>query len=123
MADYYAILDKDNIVTRVISGKGIDELDNEGNVVNWEIYYGGKLTDIHAFGNVHALGGTPIRKNFAGIGFKYDEDIDAFIPPKDFESWSLNHETALWEPPTPRPANCNKCQWVESALAWIVVAE
>jgi hypothetical protein len=96
---HYAFLDKDNIVTHVIVGK--DE--NEGNI-NWELYYAdvtGQLcrrTSYNTFGGVHIKDGTPFRKNYAGIGFTFDAERDAFIPPKPEEgNWTLNEETCLWE--------------------------
>jgi hypothetical protein len=66
-------------------------------------------------------GGRPLRKNFAGIGFTYDRQKDAFIPPKPFASWSLNEETCLWNPPTPYPNDGKMYDWSESALNWIEV--
>ena len=60
-------------------------------------------TSYNTYGGVHRLGGTPLRYNYAGIGFTYDETRDAFIPPKPYESWSLNEDTCLWEAPIPFP--------------------
>ena len=60
-----------------------------------------------------------IRKNYAGIGFRYDEDLDAFIPPKPFRSWVLNEETARWEAPTPMPEDGNDYRWSEFDLDWV----
>lgn len=57
-------------------------------------------TSYNTFGGQHKLGGTPLRKNYAGIGFTYDKDRDAFIPPKEDDSLVLNEETCLWEMPT-----------------------
>ena len=70
-------------------------------------------TSYNTFGGEHALGGTPLRKNFAGIGFTYDETKDAFIPPKQFSSWTLNETTCLWEPPMPRPSDGKTYRWDE----------
>jgi len=58
------------------------------------------------------------RKHYAGIGFQYDQQRDAFIPPKPFNSWILNESTCLWEPPTPRPNDGNKYSWNEQTLSW-----
>ena len=57
-------------------------------------------TSYNTRGGVHILGGTPLRKNYAGVGYTYDAQKDAFIPPKPNDSWVLNEETCLWEPPT-----------------------
>lgn len=96
---HYAFLDKNNIVTHVIVGK--DE--NEGNI-NWELYYTdvvGQLcrrTSYNTIGGIHTNGGIPFRKNYASIGFTYDVQRDAFIPPKPEEgTWVLNEETCLWD--------------------------
>ena len=60
-----------------------------------------------------------LRKNYAGIGYTYDRVKDAFIPPKPFDSWSLNEESCIWEPPTPRPTDGQLWYWDEPALSWI----
>ena len=62
-----------------------------------------KQTSYNTIGGKHRLGGTPFRKNFAGIGYKYDQTRDAFIPTKPYESWTLNEETCEWEPPIEMP--------------------
>lgn len=63
-----------------------------------------------------------IRKNFAGIGFKYDDDLDAFIPPKPFTSWTLNEETCQWEAPTPMPEE-GMYMWDEEVQNWVALEE
>ena len=62
-----------------------------------------------------------IRKNFAGIGYQYDQTRDAFIPPKPFNSWVLNEDTCNWEAPVARPQDDNKYKWNESTLTWDIV--
>ena len=62
-----------------------------------------------------------IRKNFAGVGYTYDEDRDAFIPKKPFNSWVLNEDTCLWEAPIARPQDDNRYAWNESTLTWDIV--
>jgi hypothetical protein len=61
------------------------------------------------------------RKNFAGIGYFYDEERDAFVSPKPFNSWILNEDTCVWEAPIPMPINDNKYIWNESTLTWDIV--
>lgn len=78
-------------------------------------------TSYNTHGGVHKNGGTPLRKNYAGIGYAYDAQLDAFIPPKSFASWSLNEETCLWEPPTPRPDDGKIYIWDEPTTSWIEV--
>jgi hypothetical protein len=76
-------------------------------------------TSYNTVGGVHRLGGTPLRKNFAGIGFTYRADLDAFIPPQNYPSWVLNEETCLWEPPVSYPADGKRYSWDEATLSWI----
>jgi hypothetical protein len=120
---HYAYLDENNIVTQVIVGKNEDDivLDENGNQIDWEIYYGAKKTSYNTLGGVHLLGGTPYRKNYAGIGYTYDAIRDAFIAPKPFPSWNLNEETCLWEAPIEIPNNLEGQLWIwdEETLNWI----
>ena len=78
-------------------------------------------TSYNTSGGVHKLGGTPLRKNFAGIGFTYDRTKDAFIPPKPFNSWLLNETTCLWEAPTPMPQDDKVYNWDEATTSWVEV--
>lgn len=82
-----------------------------------------KQTSYNTQGNVHSLGGTPFRKNHAGIGFQYDQIRDAFIPPKLYNSWVLNEDTCLWDAPIPKPDNENQYTWNESTLSWNLLTE
>ena len=77
-----------------------------------------KQTSYNTVGGVHKLGGTPLRKNHAGIGYTYDENRDAFIPPKVFNSWILNEDTCRWEAPIPFPNDNNEYYWKEKDLSW-----
>ena len=80
-----------------------------------------KQTSYNTHGGVHNNNGTPLRKNHAGIGYTYDEDRDAFIPPKPFQSWILNETNCLWEAPVVKPNNDNNYGWNESTLTWDIV--
>jgi len=80
-----------------------------------------KQTSYNTKGGLHTEGGTPLRKNHAGIGMTYDEDRDAFIPPKPYNSWVLNETTCLWEAPVAYPQDNNKYTWNESTLTWNIV--
>lgn len=126
---HYAELDENNIVLRVIPGVKEDFIDENGD--NGEQIYqkvSGKVwkrTSYNTLGNVHynPLTLTPddkpaFRKNYAGIGFYYDEANDAFIPPKPFNSWTLNQDTFMWDPPTPYPNDGNDYTWDEDNLTW-----
>jgi hypothetical protein len=77
-----------------------------------------KQTSYNTQGGVHLLGGTPLRKNFAGIGMIYDENKDAFYLPKPYPSWILNEITCLWEAPTPYPNDDKSYDWNETTQEW-----
>ena len=117
---HYAILDKNNLVIQVIVGK--DELEQLYNQpFNWELYYGGKRTSYNTRAGEHTAGGIPFRKNFAGIGYSYDPQRDAFIPPKPYNSWILDETTCLWTTPTPMPTDGKQYKWDEDTTSWIVI--
>ena len=78
-------------------------------------------TSYNTFAGTHRLGGTPLRNNYAGIGYAYDSTLDAFIPPKPFPSWTLVEDTCQWEPPTPMPTDGKMYRWDEDTLAWIEI--
>jgi hypothetical protein len=78
-------------------------------------------TSYNTHGGVHDNGGTPLRKNHAGIGYTYDETRDAFIAPKPFNSWILNEDTCLWEAPVAKPKDDNMYIWNEPTLTWNIV--
>jgi hypothetical protein len=123
---HYAFLDENNIVTEVIVGKDEGE---EG--VDWEQHYGAfreqtcKRTSYNTLGGVHSGGGTPFRKNYAGLGYTYNADIDAFVPPKPFASWLLNETTAQWEAPVTMPEDAGtgeppkRYSWDEATTSWV----
>lgn len=75
-------------------------------------------TSYNTHGGVHTQGGTPLRKNYAGVGYSYDAVKDAFIPPQPFASWVLDEDTCLWNAPTPMPQDGKIYVWDEPTLAW-----
>ena len=94
-------------------------------LTGWAIW---KQTSYNTHGGVHSSGGTSLRKNHAGIGYTYDEDRNAFIPPKPFNSWILNEDTCLWEAPVAKPTltqeqidNKNYYRWNETIKNWELV--
>ena len=91
---------------------GIDFLTK---LTGWAIW---KQTSYNTNGGVHSSGGIPLRKNHAGIGYTYDEDRDAFIPPKPYNSWVLNETTCIWNAPISIPLDDNKYSWNEQTLTW-----
>ena len=94
---------------------GIDFLTN---LHGWAIW---KQTSYNTRGGVHKLGGTPFRKNHASIGMTYDEDRDAFIPPKPYNSWILNETTCLWEAPVTYPDDGQRYNWNETTTSWNLI--
>jgi len=120
---HYAILDDDNKVIDIIVGKNEGELSANGELIDWELYYKGKRTSYNTKGGEHLTGGQPFRKNYAGVGFVYDAQRDAFIPPKPFNSWVLNEQTCLWESPVAYPQDGKTRVWNELTLSWDEVTE
>ena len=113
---HFTELDNNNRVVRVIVAESKE----------WcEKYLFGRWiqTSYNTRGGVHLNGGTPLRKNYAGLGYTYDRERDAFIPPKPFESWVLNETACLWEAPVAMPTDDKKYSWNESTTSWDVVAE
>jgi len=82
-----------------------------------------KQTSYNTIGGIHKLGGTPLRKNHAGIGYTYDEDKDAFIPPKPYPSWTLNETTCIWEAPVAYPDDGQIYNWNETIQNWELITE
>ena len=78
-----------------------------------------KQTSYNTQGGVHKLDGTPFRKNYAGIGYTYDEARDAFISPKSYSSWTLNEDTCLWEAPSAKPDDGKEYIWNEETTSWV----
>lgn len=108
---HFAEIDENNIVIRVLVGD--NNAPNEG--LDWFVEnLGGRW--IQTSYNAH------FRKHFAGIGYTYDEQLDAFIPPKPFGSWILNEGTCFWEPPIPMPTE-GIWQWDEETVSWTEVTE
>lgn len=77
-------------------------------------------TSYNTYGGQHPEG-NPLRKNYAGIGYTYDTERDAFIPPQPFPSWTLNEDTCMWDAPTPYPDDNKPYYWDEETLAWIQI--
>ena len=118
---HFAKLNENNVVTFVTVGRQEDDgLEAELSERTGDVY---KQTSYNTRGGVHLLGGTPLRKNYAGIGFTYDADRDAFIPPTPYPSWVLDEETCLWVAPVPMPDDGEAYAWDESAGEWVVVPD
>ena len=119
---HFSKLDSENKVLKVVvvsndivttEQDGVDFLNNLHNSNDvW------KQTSYNTYGGQHRLGGTPFRKNYAGIGYTYDEDKDAFIPPKPYNSWILNETTCLWVAPVQYPTDNQDYIWNETSQTW-----
>ena len=110
---HFAQIDENNIVTQVLV--------IEQDVVDTGLFGEPRSfiqTSYNTYGGVHKLGGTPLRKNYAGIGFTFDAIRDAFIPPKPFNSWLLNEDTCQWDAPVAMPQDGKPYIWNEETLSW-----
>jgi hypothetical protein len=119
---HFAKINDSNIVTEVIVVSNDIATSESAGVTFINTLYGTtdtwKQTSYNTYANTHKLDGTPFRKNYAGIGFSYDASKDAFIPPKPYNSWTLNNTTCLWESPVAYPDDDKRYTWDESNLEW-----
>jgi len=118
---HYAALDSSNVVKLIFVGRDEDDLIDGVN--SWEDYYStdgyiAKRTSYNTYGGAHLSGGTPFRKNYAGIGYTYDAERDAFIAPKPFDSWLLDEATCLWKAPVAYPTDGLTYKWNETETDW-----
>jgi hypothetical protein len=105
----------DGIVTEVlVIGQDVIDTGLFGDPALWV------QTSYNTYGGQHPEG-RPLRKNYAGIGYTYDAERDAFIPPQPFASWGLNEDTCLWDAPIPYPNDNKPYYWDEAILAWVEI--
>ena len=121
---HFAEVDENNIVLRVLVVDDLHE-SNGQEFLATTLGLGGTWikTSYNTSGGVHANGGTPLRKNYAGIGYTYDSGRDAFIAPKPFASWLLNETSCLWEAPVAYPTDGARYTWNEETTSWDLVTE
>jgi hypothetical protein len=121
---HFAEVDENNIVLRVLVVDDLHESDGQNFLAN-TLGLGGTWlkTSYNTAAGVHANGGTPFRKNYAGVGYTYDETLDAFIAPKPFASWVLNEETCVYEAPVAYPTDGALYLWNEETTSWDLVTE
>ena len=108
---HYAFLDENNIVTEVISGINETDLIDGKNTEEWYGEFRGQVCKRTSYNGNY-------RKNYAGIGYRYDEGLDAFIPPKPYDSWILNEDGCFWEAPVDYPEDNKIYSWNEETLSW-----
>ena len=103
----------------------VNVVDEEYFNANTETRYTGQWvqTSYNTHGGVHTLGGTPLRKNYAGIGYTYDEERDAFIPPKPYTKWILNEDTCQWQSPLPYPEDDKDYIWNDNKGEWEEISQ
>ena len=111
---HFAKINENNVVEQVIVAE--QDFINSGVVGNPALWI---QTSYNTVAGVHQNNGTPLRKNYAGIGFTYDASRDAFIPPKVFDSWTLDEGTCQWIAPSPMPDDGKQYVWDESTLSWV----
>jgi hypothetical protein len=113
---HFAQIDENNIVIQVlVIEQDVIDTGLFGNPASFV------QTSYNTRGGVHLLGGTPLRKNYAGIGYTYDPDRDAFIPPTPFPSWVLNEQSCLWEAPVSMPTDDKRYYWDEATTSWVEI--
>ena len=124
---HFAKIGKGNIVEKIdVISNDVATTEQEGVNFLQDFYKTSaiwKQTSYNTVGGEHKLGGTPLRKNFASVNFKYDQIRDAFIPPKPFNSWTLNEDTCLWEAPVAYPTDNQKYRWNETTQQWDLINE
>jgi hypothetical protein len=117
---HFAKIDQNNVVVFVTVGRNEDDgKEAELSARTGDVY---KQTSYNTAANVHLLGGTPFRKNYAGIGYTYDQQRDAFIPPKPYPSWVLVENTCQWTSPVTIPAEGGPYTWDELTTSWKVIS-
>jgi hypothetical protein len=119
---HWAQIDENNIVIQVTVGNNNDP--DEG--YQWLVdNIGGTWvkTSYNTVAGIHKLGGVPFRKNFAGIGYTYDSERDAFIPPKPYSAWVLDEDRCIWIAPIEKPQDGNLYKWDEDLDNWVVFQE
>ncbi len=110
---HFAEINKEGIVLRVIVAEQ-DFIDSGlvGDPKNWI------QTSYNTIGGVNKKGGSPLRKNFAGVDYTYDKDRDAFLAPQPYQSWILDEKSCLWNAPIPYPLDNKNYEWDEKTLSW-----
>jgi hypothetical protein len=120
---HFAEVDGNNIVLRVLVVDDLNESDGQNFLAN-TLGLGGTWlkTSYNTAAGVHANGGTPLRKNYAGIGYTYDSGRDAFIAPKPYPSWVLNETSCVYEAPVAMPTD-GEYTWNEETTSWDLITE
>jgi len=121
---HFAEIDENGVVLRVLVVDNAQENDGQNFLAN-TLGLGGTWlkTSYNTTGGVHTSGGTPFRKNYAGVGYTYDSVRDAFIAPKPYPSWVLNEESCVYEAPVAKPTDGAIYTWNEETTSWDLITE
>ena len=120
---HYALLNHKNIVTEVITGKDENSVNYNLEILYQDLYKQVcKRTSYNTSKGAHSDGGTPFRKNYAAIGYTYDDSRDAFIPPKPYDSWTLDEDTCTWVAPASYPTDGSRYDWNEDDQQWDLIS-
>jgi hypothetical protein len=111
---HFAKVENETVTQVIVIEQDVLNLGHWGDPAGWV------QTSYNTHGGVHTNGGTPLRKNFAGIGYTYDSERDAFYAPQPFASWILDEDTCVWQAPVERPTEGNYV-WDEETVAWVAV--
>ena len=111
---HFAKVENGTVTQVIVIEQDVLNLGHWGDPASWV------QTSYNTHAGVHANGGTPLRKNFAGIGYIYDSERDAFYAPQPFASWILDENTCVWQAPVERPTEGNYV-WDEETVAWLAV--
>jgi|TARA_R100001015_G_C4538819_1_gene103339 hypothetical protein len=121
---HFAKLNSENIVEAIESVSNDISTNEQAGIDYLNSHHGTsdvwKQTSYNTKQNVHRLGGTAFRKNFAGVGYTYNQDIDGFVPPKPYDSWVLNETTGDWDPPVAYPNDGQAYNWDENSQNWVL---
>ena len=111
---HFAKVDNGTVTQVIVAEQDVIDTGLFGDPATWV------QTSYNTYAGVHRNGGTPLRKNYAGIGFTYDSQRDAFISPKPYNSWILNEDSCIWEPPVAMPVEEGKIyNWNEETTSWV----
>ena len=111
---HFAKVENGTVTQVIVIEQDVLNLGHWGDPASWV------QTSYNTHGGVHVNGGTPLRKNFAGIGYTYDSERDAFYAPQPFASWILDEDTCVWQAPVERPTE-GRYVWDEETVAWLAV--
>jgi hypothetical protein len=111
---HFAKVENGTVTQVIVIEQDVLNLGHWGDPASWV------QTSYNTHAGVHTNGGTPLRKNFAGIGYTYDSERDAFYAPQPFASWILDDDTCMWQAPVERPTEGNHV-WDEETVSWVAV--